>query len=585
MKLQIREFCIRCGMCEDLHPSLFKLNTEADKIDILCDEVPTELEAEAKKAIADCAVTAIFVDGAQTVKEINRINDDLEVDVAVMGSGLAGMAAAVTLARNGVKVAVFEKRPFQGGSVSNTPIAISSVKSDANSRAKVFKNKFASTHYNANPNVIRSFIEDSCRIPEFMDFIGEKLQLVGRNTYNYKTDVDRSEKRTPTPDDEHPSYDFIMEGRGNGHGAAMVILKAVNKLRELGGELYLDSPVVDLIRDGGKVVGLIARNNLTGKEYRVKAGAVIIASGGFPEDREMVKQYTGHTFTDENCSNGGNVLFNYFPGSRLTGDGHKLAWAAGGAKGAMGINGHNLVPGPGIIGNTPWVVYNETRTIQEQPYLWVNQNGERFIDEAQSGMHTVMGTAIANQPKKCGYIIFDEDTKLHMENEGVELIYFIFPVLKLTNVTGQFEKLINEVHNEHIFMADTLEELCAQTGIDPTGLNKTLENYNRYCDEGMDEQFFKEPSYLRPVRRGKFYAMRVFCGGYSTTGGIKVNGDCAVVDEDDRAIPGLYSAGDCACGEMFGNPPLGGMGNATISVAQGFTCADKSMEYIGKKNN
>ena len=581
MKLQIREYCIRCGMCEDLHPQLFKLNTEADKVDILYDEIPAELEEDAKKAIADCAITAIFKDGAQTIQEINRIGEDLEVDVAVMGSGLAGFTAAVTLARKGVKVAVFEKRPFQGGSVSNTPIAFGNYKSDNRSRAKAFKEFFDMNHYNANPDVIRSFINDSSRIPEFIEFIGEKMIPVGRGEINMKL-KEAKNKENIVPEDESPRDSYIIKGRGNGHGAAVVIYKCMQKLRELGGELYLDSPVVDLIRDGNKVVGLVAKNNQTGQTYNVKAGAVIIASGGFPEDREMVKQYTGHTFTDEKCSNGGNVLFNYFPGSRLTGDGHKLAWAAGGAKGSMGINGHNLVPGPGIIGNTPWVVFNETRTIQEQPYLWVNQNGERFIDETQSRNHLAMGTSISNQPQKCGYILFDEDTKLHMENEGVEFLYFIFPVPKLTNVTGQFEKLINEIHNEHVFMADTLEELCAQTGIDFAGLTKTLENYNRYCDEGFDEQYFKDAAYLRPVRRGKFYALRVFCGGYSTTGGIKINGDCAVVDENGRAIPGLYSAGDCACGEIFGNPPTGGMGNATISMSQGFTCADKSMEYIGK---
>jgi len=581
MKLQIREFCIRCGMCEDLHPKLFKLNTEADKIDILCDQVPAELEAEAKKAIADCAVTAIFTDDSQTIQEINRINEDIEVDVAVMGSGLAGFTSAITLARKGVKVAVFEKRPFQGGSVSNTPIAITSVKTDNDSQSKVFKRIFELNNFNANPNVIRTYVQDSTRIPEYMDFIGEKMDLIGVKAINFKVEDGEIEDRTVIEDD-NPSYNYIMEGRGNGHGAAMVILKSMHKLLELGGQLYLDSPIVDLIRDGKKVVGAVAKNNQTGKTYNIKAGAVIIASGGFPEDREMVKEYTGHIFTDPNCSNGGNVLFNYFPGSRLTGDGHKLAWAAGGAKGSMGINGHNLVPGPGIIGNTPWVVYNETRTIQEQPYLWVNQNGERFIDEARSNDHTAMGTSISNQPKKCSYILFDEDTKLHMVNEGVELLYFIFPVPKLTNVTGQFEKLINEIHNEHVFMADTLEELCSQTGIDFDGLTKTLDNYNRYCDQGLDEQFFKNPAYLRPVRRGKFYALRVFCGGYSTTGGIKINGDCAVIDDEGRAIPGLYSGGDCACGELFGNPPVGGMGNAAISMSQGFTCADKAMEYIGK---
>ena len=581
MKLKIREFCIRCGMCEDLFPRLFKLNTKDDCIDILHDVIPPELEEDAKKAIAACAVTAIFVEGTQEVQEIRRIDSDLEVDVAVMGSGLAGLSAAVTLAGRGARVAVFEKRPFPGGSVSNTPIMISSTRRDPDYRAAAFKSFFEYNNYNANPGVVRAYVNQSGRIPEYMAYIGEGMTLVHKRE---REDIGTERNHLsgfPVGTDVGDNY--LMENRGNGHGAALVIRKSAAKLEELGGALYLDSPAVELLQGAdGAVTGLKAKNNRTGETYAVRAKAVVLASGGFPEDREMVKRYTGHTFTDVNCSDGGDVLFNYFPGSRLTGDGIKLAWAAGGAKGAMGINGHNLVPGPGIIGNTPWVTFNETRTIQEQPYLWVNQNGERFIDEGQSSNHMAMGTSIANQPKRCGYIIFDEDTRLHMENEGVEYLYFIFPVQKLTDIPSQFEKLIHEKHNEHVFMADTIEELCAQTGIREEGLKATLRRYNSYCDAGEDDEFSKDPAYLRPVRRGRFYALRVFNGGYSTVGGIKINGRGEVINSNGMAIPGLYAGGDCAAGELYGDPPIGGIGNASIAMAQGFACADSVLEQIGK---
>lgn len=61
MKLEIKEFCIRCGMCEDLYPQLFRLNLEEDRIDVLYEEVPAELEDVAKQAIRDCAIAAIHV--------------------------------------------------------------------------------------------------------------------------------------------------------------------------------------------------------------------------------------------------------------------------------------------------------------------------------------------------------------------------------------------------------------------------------------------------------------------------------------------------------------------------------------------
>ena len=579
MKLKIREFCVRCGLCEDLHPRLFHLNTESDRVEILHDVIPPELEEDARQAIADCAVTAIFVEGTQEVQDIPRIDSDMTVDAAVMGSGFAGLSAAVTLARRGYKVAVFEKRPFQGGSVSNTPIGTKAVPADPAFRAAAFKSVFSYGNFSGDPGVIRAWVNGTAAIPEFFDYIGAGLKLMGRiKLENVGTENQNSVGFPAGFNNIGDKYMLI--GRGRGHGGAIVCLNATRKLRELGGQVYLDSPAVGLLQEGGAVTGLVARNNQTGAEYKVHAKAVLLASGGFPEDREMVKRYTGHTFTDVNCSDGGNVLFNYFPGSRLTGDGHKLAWAAGGAKGAMGINGHNLVPGPGIIGNTPWITFNETRTIQEQPYLWVNQNGERFIDEGQSGNHMAMGTSIARQPGKCGYIIFDEDTRLHMENEGVEFLYFIFPVQKLTDIPGQFEKLIHEKHNEHAFMADTIEELCAQAGIDEAGLKAQLERYNASCEAGEDDEFSKDPAYLRPVRRGRFYALRVFNGGYSTVGGIKINGRCQVVGEDGKAIPGLYAAGDCAAGEIFGDPPTGGIGDCSMALGLGFASADHMQDYM-----
>jgi fumarate reductase flavoprotein subunit len=130
-----------------------------------------------------------------------------------------------------------------------------------------------------------------------------------------------------------------------------------------------------------------------------------------------------------------------------------------------------------------------------------------------------------------------------------------------------------------IFMADGINELCAQTGIDPDGFKETLDIYNGYCDAGHDPQFAKNPAYLRPVREPKFYALRCFCGGYQAMGGIKVNGKCEVVNQDHKAIRGLYAAGDCAAGEIWGNPPTGGIGVTTISFAQGFISAREAVSY------
>lgn len=503
----------------------------------------------------------------------------IDAQVIVMGSGLAGLTAAITLAEKGIKVAVVEKRPFQGGGVSNTPMMTMAVKNQKEYQDKAFDVHMNYTINSCNPSVARAWIMNSHRIPKFITDLGIDFQAV------VPTPLEKiGEERGYCggfPNGYNLGDYYFLKPRGKGHGAAIICLKAANKLRDLGGEIYFNTRIKQFIKEGDKIVGAKAVTK-DGEDVEISCEALIIASGGYSDNPELIKEATGLKYTNNNCDDGGEVLFNTHPNAQLTGDGQIAAWEIGAAKGSMGINGHNLVPGPGIIGNNPWIVYNQTRTMQEQPYLWVNRLGQRFINEGMSNDHMSMGTAIANQPGHYSYIIFDEDTKLHMENEGLEYIYHIFPAEKLDNVEAQFEELINIKGNKHVFMADTIEELCLKAGIDEEGLNETLEKYNRYCEQKYDDEFAKNPAFLRPVRRGKFFALRVYKGGYQGMGGIKINGKCEVLDTEHRAIKGLYAAGDCCAGEVFGNPPTGGIGISTISFTQGFISADSVIEKLGK---
>lgn len=498
-------------------------------------------------------------------------------DVAIMGSGLAGLSAALTLAEKGVKVALFEKRPFQGGGVSNTPMMTLAVKNEREYQDKAFDVHMNYTINSANPSVARAWINNSYRIPKFITDLGLDFLMV------VPTPLEKIGQERGYcggfPNGYNIGDYYFLKPRGRGHGAAIICLESAKKIRALGGEIYLDTAIEKIIKQDDRVTGAIARTK-SGEEVQVTCKAFVVASGGYSDNPDMIKEATGHTFTNNNCDGDGNILFNTHPNAKMMGDGQKAVWAIGGAKGSMGVNGHNLVPGPGIIGYNAWIIYNQTRTMQEQPYLWVNQLGERFINEGMSNDHMTMGTSIANQPQKCAYLIFDEDTKLHMENEGLEYIYHIFPAKKLDNVEAQFEELINVKGNKHVFMTDTIEKLSAKTGISLEGLTATLTKYNNYCDKGYDEEFVKNPAFLRPVRRGKFFALRVYKGGYQAMGGIKINGKCEVLDTEHRVIKGLYAAGDCSAGEVWGNPPTGGIGVSTISFTQGFISADNAFDYI-----
>lgn len=501
----------------------------------------------------------------------------LNTDVLIMGSGLAGLTAANTALDAGAEVIVVEKRPFQGGGVSNTPMQTLVVRDDPAYQNRAFKIHMDYTNWNANPHVVRSWLKNTVRIPTFVKSLGIEFLNI---KYNPLEELGTTRGyEVGFPNAFHIGDYYRLKWIGKGHGAAIICKKAADRIREKGGRILFHTTLTKLIKTEDRITGAFGKDVRTGEEMEIRAKAVVIATGGFNDNKEMVEKYCGLHLTNKNCDDGGNVVFNHFTGSRLTGDGQRLVWEAGGAKGAMGCNGHAMVPGPGIVGDhCAWVVYNELRTMQEQAYLWVNKYGQRFICEEQSDNHMAMVTAVNNQPGKCGYMIFDQDTAEHMEKEGVERAYFIFEGNRLHNVKKQFEEVIAK-GNKHVFLADTLEELCEMSGIEYEGLKDQIDRYNGYCEKRYDEELAKDPLYLRPVKRGPFYAFRIFPGGYHAFGGIKINGKCQVLNEEQRAIKGLYSGGDCCAGEVFGNPPIGGIGWSTLSFAQGFICGDEAAAY------
>jgi fumarate reductase flavoprotein subunit len=97
------------------------------------------------------------------------------------------------------------------------------------------------------------------------------------------------------------------------------------------------------------------------------------------------------------------------------------------------------------------------------------------------------------------------------------------------------------------FVADSLEEVAAKTGIDKEGLLRTVEQYNGFCAKGHDDLFNKDHELLRPIKTPKFYAGRFLPGAYGSVGGIKINDRAEVLNKQWKKIPGLFAAGVDAC--------------------------------------
>jgi fumarate reductase flavoprotein subunit len=446
-----------------------------------------------------------------------------KTNVVVVGSGGAGMTAALTSAEGGAKVLLFEKRRTPGGT-SNLPrggiFAVESKmqleKNYPFTKDQVFESFMDFTHWRVDAKLVRAFIDKSADTIEWLERQGvEFLELPS----------------IPSP---HLPGGYATGHPIKGQGAALMrVLRT--RAEERGIEVHLATAVKKIVMDRGRVAGVMAEGR-SGR-IKVEAKAVVIATGGFSSNRAMMKKYCGF-----------DLRTNLFPlfDLKLTGDGIKMAWEVGAAPDAMG---------PQLIFGIPGSGFFETQLpiIQGQPYLWINQEGERFINEEIIRNPVFAGNAIARQKNKCAFLIFDANTKNHMEQEGVDYFNIFFPDSKLNNLEGQIKTLIDK-RNKNVFVADSLEALAKKIRVNPGLLRKTVEEYNRFCEKGHDDHFNKNPKYLRPVQEPRFYAFRIFPSMYGTLGGIKINERTEVLNKENLVIPGLYAAGYDACA-IFGNPP------------------------------
>jgi len=352
------------------------------------------------------------------------------------------------------------------------------------------------------------------------------------------------------------------------------------RAKDLGVTFLLKTAAQKLIKKGGKITGVIGVTS-DGEEIQVDAKAVIIATGGFAGNKDWVKKYTGY---DE----GVNLVSLQKVG--ITGDGIRMAWEVGAMPSPMMMElTHNLPPPCHGGGGTS----REFSAFAQSETIMVNLLGERFQNDdlwgshGMASAHGTVASVIALQKEKVAFTIFDGSLKK----------YFVEKEKKLPKMpegmdqyrTFKHEDLddnIREVQSrgyKFVFMADSLEGICKQTGIKYEGLKGTLEEYNRYCKKGQDEQFNKNPVYLKPINGPKYYAGKFIAGAYGTSGGIRTNYKMEVVDMGLEAIPGLYAAGNDA-NNMYDHSytPLSG-NYIGFAVTSGRMAAFSALKYLKGK--
>lgn len=482
----------------------------------------------------------------------------IETEVVVVAAGPAGLAAAVTAAERGVKVIVVEKSATTGGTgnMGLGPFAVGSklqkIKNVSLTKEEAFKIWMDYTHWRVDARLVSDYINKTASTIDWLEEMGvEWYDVIAFVEGSFCTQhlVKPSSGTRPGPLAASTMYKIMTE-----------------RAADLGVKFYLETPAKKLIKDNGHITGVIAEDK-NKEEIRIRAKAVILATGGFGDNPEMIKKYTGYEW--------GRDIFNFrSPG--LVGDGIQMAWEAG-----AGMEGMNIELTCGVM---PMSFSTVSGTFS-QPNLLVNLLGERFMNEEASGNPTYTGNAVIRQKNHCAWCIFDSAIAKHYESVGFDWIHYSNLASKVQNFKVEFQQTYKDSPN--VFAANSLEELADKAGINLNGLRKTIEEYNKACKTGRDEIFHKSPDFLRPIKQAPFYAGKLVPGGYGTLGGIKINYKTEVVTEVHDPIPGLYAAGTDA-NSIYADSYIFIFPGNTMSFAlnSGRIAGENAVEYvkiIGKK--
>ena len=461
----------------------------------------------------------------------------MKYDVAIIGAGPAGLAAAVEASEQGLSVAVFDKRNKTGG-LRNGGIGPFAVESSLQERSFVdltkeqaFNYKMEFTHGTTNARLVSEYINLSADTIDWLEHMGIRFESV--SAY-YK-----GGKQT--------QHNFNHRGKN----IAEVLTAHATAC---GTVFHLGTTVQALTVQNGAVVGLQGIDQ-SGNAFAVEARAVVVATGGFSGNPEMVHD-VGYTIDKD-------IMYT-FDMSETCGDGLNMIWAVGGKKAPMMMDTYvGLTKGyGGPLGTAPALA-----CLRQPVNLMINQKGQRFMREDLCSNPGYTGNAVHAQYQGCAISLLDE--KMYQEYLEEQRLHPSGPPMEEADpnqpprVPEPFERfngipmdtIITQARAEgcvDFFLADSLEEFAAQANVPLEALKETLEEYNAMCENREDPIFHKAPKYLKPIQGPKYYGARFFCDTYGGLGGVKINHKAQVLNAQEDPIPGLYCAGNDA-NTIYGN--------------------------------
>ena len=446
--------------------------------------------------------------------------------VLVIGGGYSGSCCALSAAENGAKVILVEKDAvLNGHGVGGTGAIASRALDDLGLKfdKSLEMERWVSTCGNrCRESLVGKWFRESERCMNWF------LDMAEANGANCMVTVGSNSTVHP----EIACYHFMSGGPIFEEHTMADFVEYMFEAEALkaGAEFVYEMPAVQLVQDEpGKVTGAICQNK-SGEyvQYNASKG-VVLATGDISYNDEYIDAFApvaNRVFT-RLCSDQGNV-----------GDGHNMAAWAGGA----------FQEGP-----WPTMMHPQAAAVFHGPFLFVNPDGKRFMNEATWVQGKCLGV-MYNGGSDHAWSIFDanwqNDLKSSLEHGGGMFWDTFRPYgsdyqVAVDGHTKTVENGIAETP-DYYKRADTLEELAEMIEVDPAELKATVERYNKLCKEGEDKDFYKENHFLFPVEEGPFTACMVAPGLLAVCGGIHISDNFEVLNENDEPIPGLYAIGNCA---------------------------------------
>lgn len=517
------------------------------------------ITSTAIKEAAAAALTAAGLnpDDYKTAVENDATAEDstVDADVVVVGAGGAGMTAAITAAAEGKSVVILESQSMVGGNSVRATGGMNAGKTvyqDENEfgesagvekTLKTAAEKYADNEtitalaktvseqwaaYQANP----TGYFDSVELMELDTMIGGKgindPKLVETLCANSADAIDWLDEHGITL---HSVSSFggasvkrihrpvNAEGKTVSVGSYMIPLLQEN-CEKAGVKMMLDTTATEILTDAnGAAVGVKA-TGASGETVTVNAKAVVLATGGFGANLDMVVKYKPELkgFMTTNA-----------PG--IQGQGIEMAQAIGAAT----VDMDQIQIHPTVEANTAALI---TEGLRGDGAILINEEGQRFIDEV--GTRDVVSAAEIAQTGSYSWLVVDQA----MADASSVIQGYI---KKGYTVTGA-----------------TYEELGKAMGVDAAAFAETMEKWNGYVEAKNDPDFGRT-SFANPLNTAPYYAVKVTAGVHHTMGGLKINANTEVLNEKGEVIPGLFAAGEVT-GGVHGANRLGGNAVADFTV-------------------